>query len=742
MFEFLFKHPEAVYRKGTLVAITPWPLWLLPVAALLGCALLAALYWRKPLPRRRALTLGALECLALALLLCLVWQPAMSVSVLEPQRSVVAVVVDDSLSMAAEERYTAARRLLDDGLLARLRERFPVRLYRAGATLERATALPAQPAQPSTDLARSLRAVVDEAATLPIGAVVLLSDGADNAGGLDSETMAALHRSRIPIHSIGFGSERLAKDVELVRAELPARSLPDARLSATITLRQSGYEGREARLSLTDGSRVLAAQSVKLPADGELLRQTLSFYSGPAGARPLKVTLEPFADETNKLNNVLTSVVNVEDLRPRILYLEGEPRWEMKFIRRAAEEDRSLRLTSILRTSEHKFYRQGIDSPKELERGFPDTVDELFAYQALIIGNVETGTFTPVQQGLIREFIDRRGGSVLLLGGRAALSDGAWNHSPLAELLPVELADRKGTFHRDPAAVDLTAAGVESLLTRLDDDPRKNLARWHAMPYLADYQEVGAAKPGAVVLLELQPTSRGRFPLLTTGNYGRGRVAVFNTGGSWRWRMGLDSKDKSHPVFWRQLLRWLAGEVEGRVSASTSQSVYSDRDRIPLRAVVRDASYLSAPDAVVEAHVLGPGGVASNVTLQAVPGDPGAFAAEWKAEAAGAWLAEIVARQGETELGRDVVTFRREDGVAENFHREQNRELLERIAAQTGGRYWRPAEASRLPSEIEYSSAGITARQTLPIWNAPAVLLLWLALKSAAWLLRRRWGAV
>ena len=89
--------------------------------------------------------------------------------------------------------------------------------------------------------------------------------------------------------------------------------------------------------------------------------------------------------------------MHVESRKARILYLEGEPRWEMKFIRRAAEEDRSLLLASILRTTENKTYRQGIANPKELEEGFPARPEELFGFQGLIVGSVEAAYFTPAQ---------------------------------------------------------------------------------------------------------------------------------------------------------------------------------------------------------------------------------------------------------------------------------------------------------------------------------------------------------
>ena len=170
--------------------------------------------------------------------------------------------------------------------------------------------------------------------------------------------------------------------------------------------------------------------------------------------------------------------------------MEGEPRWEYKFIRRAEDDDRIVQIASMLRTTENKIYRQGIADPKELADGFPTRAEDLFAYQGLIIGSVEAGYFTPAQQELIRQFVDRRGGGLLLLGGRFALADGGWDASSLADLLPAMLPDAQEHFHRDPATVELTAGRARTASSRrLVDDPARNVERWKKLPYLMDYQD-------------------------------------------------------------------------------------------------------------------------------------------------------------------------------------------------------------------------------------------------------------
>jgi uncharacterized membrane protein len=583
---------------------------------------------------------------------------------------------------------------------------------------------------------------------------VLLSDGDDNTGGISADAINALRARHIPVHTVGFGRERAAHDVELDDAVIAPRALADSRIAAKITFHQRGYAAAKINLAVRDVTtgqpKVLASRAVTLGPDGNVQTETLMFDIGGAGARTLQIAAIPLAGEENTANNTLTRVVNVGSDPRRILYVEGEPRWEFKFIREAEEGDRMVHIASMVRTSENKIYRQGISDPKELASGFPARAEDLFAYQGLIIGSVEAGYFTPAQQELIREFVDRRGGGLLLLGGQFSLADGGWNASNLTDLFPTTLPTQAGTFHReaDPrngtthTTAELAPAGMDSIITRLVDDPAANAAKWKTLPYLMDYEDPGTPKPGAAVLANMITPEGRKLPLLITENFGRGRTAIMATGGSWRWQMSLPLGDTAHDLFWQQLLRWVVSDTPGHVTASVPAQMLLDNGAVTLTADVRDQQYNPAPDAKVEAHILGPSGVSALVEMSPVPDNPGQFQAAWSAPKTGAYLTEVTAQRNATELGRDILTFQRMDGVAENFHTEQNRDLLERLAAQTGGQYWKPADLGKLASAIPFSEAGVTMRETKDLWDLPLVFLVLLLLRFSEWWLRRKWGIV
>ena len=769
MFSLLFKYPIPVFTRGHLVFLSGWPAWLLLLLIALVAGGLAGLIqyrlrrlgpvMRGEAPRlstRRLWAIWAAQSTLLALLLFLVWQPAIAVAELSAQQNIIAVVVDNSTSMATPDsdgktRETAALAALQGGVLDGLNKRFRTRLYTLNGGLTKVNTLKGiEPTATATHIGDGLERLANETSDLPVGAVVLLTDGSENREGVGSGSsvglpaMQALRNRRLPVHTVAFGSEHVAHDVEMEDVSVAPSVVANARIAATVSFNQHGYTNTRATVTVRDGEKAIAVHEVVLGGDGAIQTEPLFFSAGGAGAKTLRFSVEPLPGEEKLKNNALTRPVLVSSAKRRILYVEGEPRWQFRFLRRAEEDDPSVQIVSMLRTSENKIYRQGIDSPDELADGFPVKAEDLFQYSGIIIGSVDASYFTPLQQELLREYVDRRGGGLLFLGGRASLSDGAWGASSLNDLLPTVLPAGRTNFHRNPATVSLTQSGIESPVTRLLEDPQKNAERWRKLTYLADYEDPGTPRPGATVLAEMNGNRR-KMPLLVTENYGNGRTAILATGGTWRWQMSEPLGDPSHNLFWQQLLRWLVADTPGAVAASASTRTLSDTGSIQLSAQVHDRQFHVAPDAHVNAHIIGPAGVNAVLDMTASQETPGLYQAMYTAEKPGSYLAEITADSagGKSEkLGEDVLTFQREDGVQENFHSEANRGLLEQLAKETGGQAWTGNNLKDLPRDISYSEAGISVRSLKELWDMPVMFLLLLGLPAAEWLLRRKWGVV
>jgi uncharacterized membrane protein len=745
LIELLFKYSPWAWRAGELSFASSWPLWLLPALALTGAALIAAsLYRSRHLSIGRRATLGLLQAAMLTVILFMLWRPVLLVERVKDRENVVAVVMDASASMAhgddTQSRLQESVSALESGALEALRKSFGVRLFSFSGevrSLQQLTDMP--PPGPQTRIGDALHAVMQTGATTPLSGIVLISDGAENGGSLSEERLAELASFGVPVHTVGVGPEKNTNDVELDAIVLAQDATPGEVLNAEVSIRHDA-KGRT-RLRVYDGERLLAASEVQLSSDAGITTHTIPIRAGESGVRDLRFTLDPLEGEQNTINNTRTHVLDVTPRRRNILYIEGEPRWEYKFIRRAAETDSSLRLASLVRATPNRYYRQGLSSADELAKGFPQTAEELFAFDAVIIGSFEATALNREQHQALKDFVDRRGGGLLMLAGRDGLADGGWSRVPVAETFPAALPQTTAkTFARMPARVRLTLYGAESPISRLHEDPRKNASAWSELPPLADLQPLGRLKPGAVVLVEaVTDTSRTAQPLLVWQHYGRGATYLLGTASTWRWKMRLPHQDQRHHTFWRQLLHALASNAPERTSLTTSRKVYDDEKKVTVTAELRNERYEPINDAAVELTLVSDEGATTKQPMVPSGQGDGRYTANVQADAPGLYRLAMRAMRGDTEVASAQTHIRRNDGVVEHFGTHQNRALLQRIADATGGRYWTLDQLDELPEAMRYSKAGVVERQTLDLWNLPALFLLLLALKGAEWLLRLRW---
>lgn len=741
MFEWLFKYPRDEFTHGEFVLAGTWPHWVLYAAFAVGAIVIVLLLLRRrEMGALKLASIGFLQLAMLALALFIVWEPSLVVRSLKEGENAIAVMLDTSESMGFAEgevsRMQQAQGAIASNAFARLATDYSLRRYvfaRDAAGVDDFAMLPAPGDE--TALGDSLLQVLRQARTAAVGAVVILSDGGDNEGVLDQNQLAEIASLGIPVHTIGVGRERVPEDLELQDVLAPDRTLPGTTLSARVTIRHDG-EG-VARLKVYDGDNFLAAREIPLPAEGTVTTGFVDFALPEQGFRDLNFSLDGKEGERELRNNVRARVVEVPQEASRILYIEGEPRWEYKFMRRALDEDDSVRLVSLLRVSPNGFYRQGVDTPEELADGFPTDPEVLFAYDALIIGNVQAAWFTPEQQQLIADFVSERGGSLLMLAGSSGLGDGGWSNSVVAELLPAQLPTSGATFRRERGPVVLTARGSRSPMLRFADADAENAKQWAELPELADFQTLGALKPAAASLLNVRVGDRQQ-PLLVTQLFGRGRSWILATGGTWRWQMGLPVEDQRHESFWRQLARGLVADTPERFELSAR----SRGDQMVLRAEVRDDTFKAQQGITVSVVATPQTGEPVTVDLRPSADQPGVFEAEFAGGESGLYSLEALAREGDATVASHRMAFRHESGRAEYFSVRQNRTLLEQLATATGGRYWAADQLDGLPEAIRYSAAGVTQQEIRALWNMPAVFLLLLLLKAGEWLLRRRWSVV
>jgi hypothetical protein len=448
LFQAFFSYRPVVFQQGEFrFDVTAASI----VAALIAAAIAAAAIFTYRTVRvkgrmRDRVVLTVLRAAALALVVFCLFRPTLVVRAAVPQQNLIAVLLDDSKSMQipdwnGQPRGEFLRQQFSDAsqpVLKALSDRFLVRTFRFSSTagrLDSAADLSFTGSQ--TRLGAALQGARDELAGLPVAGVVLVSDGADTSEASLTDALLGMKAEKLPVFTVGVGSTALQKDIQVDRVNVPRSVLKGASLLVDAVITHTGYAGQTVRLDVEDDSRIVGSEEVRLPADGTPATVRVRATATDPGARVFRFKVSPLPDEVVTQNNAREALIDVRDEVEKILYFEGEPRFEMKFLNRAVEEDTNLRVVTLQRTADNKYMRLKVDGPTELEGGFPKTREELFAYRGLILGSVEAGAFSGDQLQMIADFVDKRGGGLLVLGGARSFGEGGYGGTPVADALPL-----------------------------------------------------------------------------------------------------------------------------------------------------------------------------------------------------------------------------------------------------------------------------------------------------------------
>jgi uncharacterized membrane protein len=754
LFGLAFKYRPVIFSRGELSFSPPWPALVTVAAALVAAALCVWAYRRAGAPgtptRARA-TLLTIRLLAISLLLGCLLRPVLIVRAVEPQRNVLAVLVDDSRSMAIADLGQAARSSFvreEFGQSGRLRSalerRFALRYFRFSATAERAPNPDGGSfAGTRSNIGQALERTAEELAGLPVSGIVLLTDGADTSRSSLADTLRSLRSAGLPVFAVGLGRDTLARDVQLGRVDPPLSVLKGTTLVVDVVIGQSGYAGRTVPIVVEDEGQQLASQEVTLASDGEPATARVRFTLAEAGPRVLHFKIPVLEGEQVAQNNEREALVTVTDRREKILYIEGQPRYEMKFLRQAVADDKNLQVVTLQRSAERKFLRLDIDAADDLAGGFPKTREELYAYRGLVIGSIEASAFTQDQLQMIADFVNVRGGGLLALGGRRSFTEGGYAGTPVAEALPVQLESaRAGDTFVQSVSVTPTRLGQTHVTTQVGATEQASAERWATLPALTAVNPIHRVKPGAAVLLTGRDGSRDGQVVLAFQRYGAGKAIAFTVQDSWLWQMHADIplEDQTHETFWRRLLRWLVDGVPDRLSVSVDQERVERGDRVAVTASLRDDRFIGVNDAAVRARVTAPDGSSTDIPLAFAVDRDGEYRGSFTAARDGLYDVAVDAARGASAPQRARAFVRAAPDDREYFDAGMRPAFLARIAEDTGGRFYTPATVSTLPEDITYMGRGVTVVQEKDLWDMPVILLLLVGLVGGEWALRRRWG--
>ena len=758
-FEFLLGHQPAQWVGGRFSFGTP-----IHVAVMIGgLAAIIGIVWvlyRKttiPVDGRLKVFLITLRTSVLAALVLCLLQPMLITSMPIPRQNDVAVIVDNSRSMTIRDmgdgrsRGDVAVDLLygENSLIDRLGDAFQVHTFGIGADSHPISGPEDLTfAASRTSLAAGLNQITQALRGLPLSGLILISDGGDNSRQDPLRAAQLLAALDIPIFTVGLGQSAILKDREITRVTSDRTVLEESIFEVNVTVRNRGYTQREFDIIIEEGDTVVASKSVPAGINQGIQRYTLELASEDQGSRIYVVRIPEEEDETILQNNRRAFLVNKADKTSDVLYIEGHPRNEYKFIRRALAGDKTLRLVTYLKTGPQKFLRQGIASPQELANGFPEKKEDLYKYAVIVLGDISRSFFSADQLAMIREFVSERGGGYLMLGGSTAFEESFFD-SPIADVLPVTLSglaqlpsQRRDGTGDEKFSLRLTPEGEHTAILRLELDGHKNRQRWQKMPQLQGINVTGRAKPGATVLAVHPALHLGNEPLpvIAYERYGRGRSMVITTASTWRWQMLLSHEDMSHERFWRQVLRWLAAPALSPVELSLDKDSYGVGEQVNLRARVSNRAYAPVNDATVWLKLTDSAGTIQDIQLEGSIDDQGIYNGAFKVRNLGIHTIEVTATPPSGEAQEASTHFLVAEPIAEFIDAGLDADLLKTMADVSGGKFYTEIDAERLMKDLKRRDKVVAAAVEQEIWDMPIILFLLVGLFALEWLIRRRKG--
>ncbi len=627
-----------------------------------------------------------------------------------------------------------------------------------------------EPGGRRTSLGLALDQALRRAAARPLSGVVVISDGRS----LDEPSRAALRAlqaERVPVHTMALGSATPVGDFAVRRVDGPGVAFTNDAAPVTVELERIGSQGASGALvRLTDARTGVTlaeerAEFADAGAEGPA-QATVTLVTTPAdpGKQQWVVEVIPDSPDLIPANNRAELALELTDRPMRVLYVDGYPRWEQRYLKNLLIREKSIVSSDLLLAPDRRYTQEG---DVELD-AIPDSPEKWAEFDAVILGDVDPGVFTEAQLSMLRDHVAFRGAGLLWIGGSGATPN-RWFETPLADLLPIS-SSAGAVQPIEGSVVAMPAPAAARLgVMRLGDGPNAQwppelsdpAAGWTLLRW-AQRIDPGSLKPAAETLALAAsvdaPDGAGATPLVLSMRFGAGRSIYVATDETWRWRFGRGEKLPER--FWVQMIRLLGRESLARSGRPANLTINPRRSVVeqPVRVEVEllDQSLIDdarpamtvrleraprpddaeAPPAIELA--LRPDASAA----QPAPGTPGAapqsarrFSATWMPPEPGVWTAKVV------EPGMTALNLTAEALVSlsddELRRPEADHALLARLSSETGGKALTAETLGSLPDLLPNRRVRLLSERFQTLWDTPAALLLAVFLLTAEWVGRR-----
>ena len=666
----------------------------------------------------------------------------------EPEPAVFNLDAGEQQAIANASRLDLAAGLLSGSarpVLEGLGEKLDVSYYSFGKNTRRLTdenALPVEvvsglkATEKETSIAAALEAVANTGA-VPPAAILLMSDGIDNTSTRRLESVLRdLGTRGVPVFTVPIGLTD-PDDVAIRNIVMQEVAYSGDRVPIRIQLFSRGYEKRTARLAVLLNGRRVSQRTIQF--DGGLQFEEIDFRVDvyEKGASQVAVVIEPFEEEVSTENNRIERTIRIVNEKVNVLYIEGNARWEYRYLRAILKRDPRINATFIQSNVGPEMAR---NSSEHIER-FPNDRELAFQYDLVILGDVASSFFQQDEFGVLEELVRDRGASLLMLCGPMH-SPGSYAGTPVDSMLPVRF-DPEGSWDETSGSVYpvLTPEGSSSLVMNLENESDANDRIWSRVAPLDHLPPLVSAKPGATVLASLSDNgSRARrFPLVAWQRYGTGKCMSIASDRLWRLR--FKTGDKYHWRFWSQCIQFmtlsrLMGEHK-RIRLETDRAIYPEGTQCRVYAQVLDDDFepVVQPRFDVMISRLDESGFQEKIRLRPERSHPGLYEGYFTPPVAGRYRVE--ASEDDREISNTTefqVAVVKQELVDPNVRLGN----LTRIAELTGGKCLQMRELANLPSLVDGEPLKSETRSQRPLWDNGWLVFLLVGLVGLEWIWRRR----
>lgn len=724
-----------------VLRVTP-PTWALVLMGLLLMALGWASYVGLRGGRAARSALAVCRTLSLGLVLLLILGPMIEWPRERVERDVVHVLLDRSTSLRVRDeldagggavtRDEALRAFIQQPVWRELAKEHDIAWHAFGGRLKDLASIDTlEPMDADrTLIASTLGQWMDRAGARPVGGVVLVTDGRSQ-DLVDDATLQRLRSMAAPVIGIALGDERGLQDRAITEIEHPQRAFPRDQVPVSITIRSSTADPVKVALRERGTGVVLDERTIEPDGSGRF-RATLTGSRPSPGQGDWEVAIVSDRPDADGSNDRRELQVDFMDRPLRVLFIDGWPRWEYRYLKNLLLRESGMESSVMLLSADRDFAQEGTAPLARL----PATSEEFAAFDVVILGDVPGSALDDGRQKVLRDLVAKRGTGLLWIGGPRS-TPGSWRGFSLEDTLPfTEAADMPRWDEPVTMLPTETATRVGLLRLGGTDEPWPLILGSDGEPWARLEWVQRIERRNLKPTVETWATVSGRdtaqaLPAVVSMRFGAGTVTYVATDETWRWRHG---RGETLPErFWIQIIRHLARQgLRGEQGATAIEvdpvSVAVDQ---PTRIVVEGAGDATLEKMVLEAERVD-GSEVVEITLR--PQDMGRYAGAWAPPSEGSWRIRP-ARGAGWSATEAMVQARSEQ--PEQVDTTPDHALLQGLANATNGKVFKPLDAAGLTTTIP--SRSIIVRQPVqrPLWDRWPLYLLLTTLLVAEWIGRR-----